>query len=504
LNRPFLWSAAGAALLLLGQTADAYGQGYRLRLDTRIQSVSYRGWSLDSIPVGDTLGGTGGGPTSPDGYAVRCYGGQPYCSFFRPGPARRSQPLTTTADLTAWGLGVAGLSVHALARVGVDVSGAEYWPGLDPAFQLLEGYAQYVTGHATMRAGRQVVASRLGSTGFDGAGASLRAPRWGLDVQGYLGWALARSSALPVTSPAQNPLDDFQPAARQIVAGAGAGWRSDFADARAEYQREVDPENDKVVSERLALQATIRPVDRISLTGGADYDAAFGWWGNAEAALGYTDRRVRARVGLRRYRPHFDLWTIWGAFSPVPYHATDASVAVVMHRRVTLRGRYERYEFDDAEVETPLFDGAERDGWRGELGGTVTPAAGWTVDGAYRAEHGPGAASAGFAGSIAYAPSPRLSISLQGSSVRRPLEYRFNEATVRALGLGAEYEASDVVRLGLTASRYDESHERPDAAAYDWDQMRIAARVVLQFGRGADVRALPPSIRMLPGGRAER
>jgi hypothetical protein len=213
---------------------------------------------------------------------------------------------------------------------------------------------------------------------------------------------------------------------------------------------------------------------------------------------------MRAQVGLRRYRPHFDLWTIWGAFSPVPYHASDASLSVVAHRRLTVRGRYERYQFDATEAGTPLFQEAETDGWRWELGGTLTPATGWTVDGGYRAEYGPGAASAGFAGSVAYAPSRRLSISVLGSSVKRPLEYRFNEAVVRMVGIDAEFEASTALRLGVSASRYDESHDRPDAAAYDWDQLRLAARVVLQLGHGADLDRLPPSIRMLPGGRAER
>jgi hypothetical protein len=493
---------AGAVLLLGAGNAGA--QGYHLRLDTRFQSVSFRGWALDSVLVSDTVTGPSGGPTTPDGYAVRCQAGAPYCSFFRPGPERRSQPLTTTADLTLWGLGLTGVSVHALGRLGADVSGAQYWPGTDPAFQLLEGYAQYAGRRVTARLGRQVVASRLGTMGFDGAGVTLHDRRRGLDLQGYLGWGLARGSALPVTSAAVNPLNDFQPVARQIVAGAAAGWRGRGADARVEYQREVDPKTNKFVSERVALQGSVRPHERITVTAGADYDVAFGWWGSAEAALAYADRRIRAQAGLRRYRPHFDLWTIWGAFSPVPYRAADAAVAVVVHRRFTARTRYERYEFDNAEAFTPLVQGFESDGWRWELGGTVTPATGWTVDGVYRAEHGPGASSEGFAGSIAYAPSRRLSVSIQGSSVRRPLEYRFNEAVVRTIGVDAEYEATTAVRLGVSASRYDESHDRPDAAAYDWDQLRLAARVVLQLGRGADLTGLPPSIRMLPGGRAER
>ena len=301
-----------------------------------------------------------------------------------------------------------------------------------------------------------------------------------------------------------NPLDDFQPLARQIVAGGGAGWRSSGAEARVEYQREVDPKTDKFVSERLALQGAVRPHERVSLTAGADYDIAFGWWGSWDAALAYADGRLRAQVGLRRYRPHFDLWTIWGAFSPVPYRAADAAVSLVAHRRFTARARYERYEFDDAEAATPLFQGAESTGWRWVVGGTLTPATAWTVDGEYRAEFGPGAASAGFAGNVAYAPSRRLSVAVRGSSITRPLEYRFNEAVVRTFGIDAEYQASTAVRLGVSASRYDESHDRPDAAAYDWDQLRLAARVVLQLGRGADLQGLPPSIRMLPGGRAER
>jgi hypothetical protein len=503
LNRPLLAGAAGA-LLLCTVAHEARAQGYRLRLDTRIQSVSFRGWALDSIPAGDTVSTPGGGPASPDGYAVQCRAGASYCTFFRPGPERSSQPLTTTADLTMWGLGVAGLSLHGLARLGADVSGADHWPGADPAFQLLEGYAQYARRRVTLRLGRQVVASRLGTTGFDGAGVALRAPRQGLDAQVHVGWGLARGSALPVTSPAANPLNDFQPVARQLIAGAGAGWRGKDAEARVEYQREVDPKTDKFVSERVALQAAVRPHERVSITAGADYDLAFGWWGSAEAALRYADRRVRTQVGVRRYRPHFDLWTIWGAFSPVPYHSADASLSVVAHRRFTARARYERYAFDATEAVTPLFEGAETGGWRWELGGTLTPAAGWTVDGGYRAEYGPGAASAGFAGSVAYQPSRRLSVTLLGSSVKRPLEYRFNEAVVRMVGIDAEFEASTVLRLGVSASRYDESHDRPDAAAYDWDQLRLAARVVLQLGRGADLETLPPSIRMLPGGRAER
>lgn len=491
--------AGGASLL----PALLLAQGYRVRVDTRWQTVAFRGVSLDSIPVTDTVSTPGSGPTSPDGYAVRCGPGASYCTFFRPGPVRRGSPMTAGLDATVWGFGVSGLSLHAAGRLGLDFGGTDVWPGTEPALQLLEGYAEYAVPRATGRLGRQVVASRLGTTGFDGAGLTLRDTRRGLDLQGYVGWGLARGVALPVTSPALNPLDDFQPRRRQLVAGAGAGWTSAIADARFDYQREVDPGTDQFVSERIGIEAAVRPWPGLRLSGGADYDIAAGWWGSAEATLGYTTRTVRAAVGARRYRPHFDLWTIWGAFSPVPYRAAQVSLSVQVAAPVELRGRWERYRYDDAEASTPLFS-AKRDGWRWELGSTVRPAPGWALDGGYRREFGPGASAAGVAGSVSYDPSSRLRVALQGSTVTRPLEFRFNESVVRAYGLDAQLEASPRLRLGLTINQYEELHHRPDAAAFDWNQLRLSARVVLLLGRGGDLRGLPPAIRILPGGRSAR
>jgi len=481
----------------------AGAQGYRLRVDTRAQTAAYRGVALDSIPVGDTVSTPGSGPTSPDGFAVRCLAGASYCTFFRPGAVQRGGPLTSTADLTLWNLGMRGLSVHAAGRLGVDLSTADVWPGTDPAVQLFEGYAEYVVTRATARLGRQIVASRLGTMGFDGAGLVLRDAGRRLEVQGYLGWGLARGTALPVTSPALNPLDDFQPRQRQLVAGLGAGWSGRPADLRLDYLREVDPRSHAFVSERVGLEAALRPVTGVSLAGGADYDIAAGWWGSAEASLGYATRKVSATLGARRYRPHFDLWTIWGAFSPVPYRAVHGAVSFVVNPQLAVRGRYERYHFANAETATPLFD-AEEDGWRWELGATVTPRPGWALDGGYRREFGPGAAAAGVAGTVTYAPSRRLTLVLLGSTVDRPLEFRYNDATVRAYGVDAQAEATPRVRLGFSATWYEEIHRRPDAGAFDWDQLRVSARVVVLFGAGADTGGLPPAILLLPSGRSAR
>ena len=496
--RCVLWTLAALLFPL-----PALAQGYRVRVDTRWQSVAYRGVTLDSIPVSDTVSTSAGGPESPDGFAVRCQPGAAYCTFFRAGAVRRGGPVTTTVEASLWGFGVRGLSMRAAGRAGVDLGNADVWPGTKPAVQLLEGYAEYATRRITGRLGRQVVASRLGTMGFDGPGLVLRDAAHGIELQGYGGWGLARGTALPITSPALNPLDEFQPRARQLIVGGDGGWTSALADARVEYQREVDPRAKKFVSERLGLEGALRPRVDVRISGGADYDLAAGWWGSAEATVAYATPSVRGTVGARRYRPHFDLWTIWGAFSPVPYRSLHASLAVAAGARWEVRGRYERYRYDEAEAETPLFN-AKRDGWRAELGMTANPIPAWTLDAGYQREFGPGASVAGTAATITYQPSRRFRAMVLGSSFDRPLEFRYNDAGVRTVGLDAQFTSSERLRVGLTAYHHREAHHRPDAAAFDWNQWRVSARVVWTFGDAADLRGLPPSIQMLPGGRAGR
>jgi hypothetical protein len=489
-----------AALLLAPPLA---AQGYRLRLDGRFQGVAYRGIQLDSIAVADTVAGPGGGPATPDGFAVRCPSGAPYCFYFRPGSVRHGAPFVATGDLALWGLGVRGVSVHATARAAVDFAGTNDWPGTEPAVQLLNGYLEYSVERATVRAGRQQTSSRLGTIGFDGAELTVRDARRGLDASVYGGWGLARGVALPVTSPALNPIDDFQPRRRQLLLGLSAGWAGARVDVHADYLREVDPRSDYFVSERAGVAFAVRPAPAWAVTAGADYDLAAGWWGSAEAAVGYASPSVTASLGTRRYRPHFELWTIWGAFSPVPYRALQGRVSVQALPQVQLRGRAERYRFDHAEAATPLVN-VEESGWRTELGMTATPATAWTLDAGYHREFGPGAASVGSSASVTYAPAGPYSVTLHGASLDRPLELRFSESVLHLYGVDARVEPREGLRVELGAVRYSEDRRRPDAAAMDWGQWRVTLRAVLAIGSGDDLQRLPPARRRLPGGRADR
>lgn len=486
-------SSICAALSCLGWGVAA-GQGYLLRLDTRFQSVSFRGLALDSIRASDAVVGVGGGPATPDGLAVSCTSASSFCFFYRPGDRLASDPLVSSADLTLWGLGVPGLVLRGNARWGTDLSGDDFWPGTEPAVQLLEAYAEYATPAVTGRIGRQHVTGRLGWTGIDGAAVTVRSPRFGLDVTGYAGWGLARGLDVPINSPSLNPLDDFQLTRRQVTAGAALGWRSRVADLRAEYRREVDPSVDYFISERAAVTAVVRPAAHLSLTGGAEYDMAQGWWGTSDIRVRYDRAGFNADAGVRRYRPFFELWTIWGAFSPTPYTAVDGYLSIAPLKRLRLRAGGERYWFDDTGAETALASFEDR-GWRITLEATGQVSQSLTLEGGYHEEFGPGAASRSWDGRASWAPSTRWNLAAFASTLTRPLEFRFDESQVDAVGADAAFRLSNRVQLSAGGAQYFEHRRRPDAGAFDWNQLRLYTRITWLFGSEADQLRLPRAVR---------
>ncbi len=475
-------------------TSGGAAQEYLVRLDTRVQAASYRGVKLDSIPVGTVVTTPGGSQETPDGYAVTCIRGRSHCSFYRAGAVRRGGPLATTVDLTTWGFGLKGLSFHLNGRIGADLGSSDVWPGTDPALQLNEGYGEYATERITGRLGRQIEHGRLGYYGFDGGRIAGRFPGLGLSVIGYLGLGLARGTALPITSDVLNPLDDFQPRERQLLAGGAVEWQTRRAEARVDYLREVDRDTRNFVSERAAISATLRPVDGWSLTGGAEYDLSYDWWGSSDLTLRHTRRWGGAAVGVRRYRPYFDLWTIWGVFSPVPYSAVNGSAWISPVAGLTLRANGERYSYDDAKANSPLVS-EEKDGWRWNAGIGFSPADAWFLDAGYHAEFGTGAASQGGEGSVSWRPVSSLNLSLEGGHLVRPLEFRTENPAVTWYGGSADFRATERLRLSLAVTRYDEDNRRPDASRIDWSQTRVRAGLTWLFGSSADRLPLPPAIR---------
>jgi hypothetical protein len=490
------WPAGWLLVMVaLAGAGDAQAQGYRLRLDSRVQTLSFRGAEADSIPLAEVVTQPDGSLLSPDGYAVRCTGA--WCYFWRQGPEVDAAPWVTSADFSVWGLGIEGLSLRGSARAATDLSDGDF-AGTEPALQLLEGYAEFARGAVTVAAGRQIVTGRLGYLGFDGGRGSFRANSVGIEVGGFAGWSLARGSSIPWTSPSANPLGEFRPAERLVAAGGWASWRSQPADVRVEYQREVDPQVKKLTAERVAFAGAVRMMPRLGLSGGAEYNIAEGVWGSADASLRYADQAVDVSVGASRYRPFFPLWTVWAAFSPVAWHSGWGTVQVSPWNKLRLRGRGEVYAYEDAEAETPLTTG-EDDGWRFSWGATYLATAELTLDADFHTELGPGAASNGWSASAGWRPHDRVGLTGYISNVSRPLEYRFNNAEAWWYGADASWDPMPALRLGLGVTRYDEDRDRPDAGALDWSQTRLTLRASWFVDSGADRWRLPPAVRTTPG-----
>ena len=475
------WSGPGAA------------QSYRVRLDARVQAVSFRALVADSIAAVEAVPGANGGFETPDGHAARCGAGE-YCYFFRAGPELRGVPVTIGASAVMWGLGVEGLALHATARLVEDL-GDDVFPGSEPSAQLIEAYLDYKRASLTARAGRQLVASRLEPMGFDGGWLRVRWERTWLEFTGYGGWGLGQAAVVAATNPALNPLDEWRPRNRQLVAGVEAAWLFRAVDLRAEYRREIDPEDDYFVSERTAmsLRASARS---FQAAGGFDYNIAEGRWGSADMTLTYLRPLFSVSGGARRYRPYFSLWTLWGAFSPVAYNAVHASAQIRPTAWLSLRARGERYRYKDAEISSALVPHLEDRGWRANAGATATPNARWTVDGNYGLEHGPGASARFADGTVTYAPNEQWSFGVYGGALARPLELRFYDANSRWIGAHGAWQLSRERRLWGDVARATDDRNRADASASSLAQFRLRAGFTLTLGSGADRMPLPPAPRV--------
>lgn len=479
--------------LALGAVAaqGAAAQGWRATIDLRTQATSYRGWRLDSIPAADTVAGPEGGPRTPDGYVARCDGG-PVCRYWRPGTPLRGIPAILTGDATLWGLGLPGLSLHARGRAGTDLGAGDPWYGPDRDLELMEGYADLERVRWEARVGRQTVSGRTGWWGLDGARGWWRTPSGATELSLYAGWGLARSSDLTVTSAALDPLGDFQTGRRQRAVGATARWAVPRGSLAAEYHREVSGVDGGVTIERAALGGEAEVARGIEATGGATYDLASGLWGSWDAGLSATRGRWAAAGRVRQYRPLFDLWSVWQAFSPTAYHALSGTIGGRPRRDLEFHLSGERYWYDPTATETPLVSVVDH-GWRGSLGGNWAPSPGVGLDGEVAREFGVGALANSVEGSAHWTPRAGWMLRLSAGRVERPLEYRYDVADLDWVGLGTEWRHGARLRAGVDVDHWHESRARPDAAAFAWDQWRVAARLTWVLVSEADRLPLPPA-----------
>src|SRR5690606_36054893 len=134
------------------------------------------------------------------------------------------------------------------------------------------------------------------------------------------------------------------------------------------YQREILSDRSGLDSERASLDARTLRFAPVALEGALDWDFAFGRVGRAHLAAEWRppSSPLVLEASVRRYLPYFELSTIWGFFSPVPYHEAGVRASWSAASATVVWARAARRRYGDAEVATVLSP-LEDQGWQVSL-----------------------------------------------------------------------------------------------------------------------------------------
>lgn len=361
------------------------------------------------------------------------------CIRYRAAEVASTVSGSVDANFTAWGFGVSGLSTTVSARVRERVGGELLWPRTDDRLDVFLAYAQYARSDFRGRLGRQRILGGLGRTAFDGASLSWT-PRPGWSVEGYGGLSLARALAEPRNT-ALAGLESFLPDRDAWLVGGTVRARPiQGVDATLRYQREIWSDRSGLISERASLDLRAFPLDLLRLDASADWDFGFGRLGKAHltALVPLAEGKWLLEATARRYLPYFELWTVWGFFSPVPFNEGQLRVTWAPRRGASVwaAGSYRSYgETAAITVLSPLEDS----GRRGQIGAAWTLTDRLGVRGEYRVEWAAGAFFSGGDAAATLQLSPDISISVNGTAFQQIQEFRLGEGT--ALGGGLSVDA---------------------------------------------------------------
>jgi hypothetical protein len=429
---------------------------------------------LDSLADAD-VAGEGLRRRLPDGTVVTCIPDD-YCRWFRADEVEQVVVATQELSATAW-TDVEGLSarVHLRGRYGGD----DFWPQSSQEFEAVSAYIDYDRSDYRVRAGRLFRADGLGYYSFDGGSLLWRgwSPAW---VEVYGGWGLARGLSAPRSGDLVAAADPLAPDDRGFIMGAEAGGRlGRIASGRISYQREIRTDRLALYAERLAFDARAF-VNRTVFELSGEYDWTFDQMNELRLRVSTPIASGFEVVAeARHHAPFFELWTIWGAFSPVGFDEgrltagwSDSDLGL----SVQFGGAYRGYEKADAG---PADSGIRDDGWRA-FANADWRQDGWFASGGYRAEAGFGAARFGGDMRVGRSFGGNTYLSVRGSLTQTFGEFRLNEQSVSGLGLDGAVEIGDFSLSAGAALYRIKSEERPVDG--DWSQARVYSSLSYRFG----------------------
>lgn len=474
----------GAAFVLATLAASADAQSVRITGTTITRYVEVRPLVTDSVPLDSTIGSGLLREAVTRGVAVQCAPGDLFCRY-----RRSADQSATTASLiqdleaSAWGFGT-GIRVYAHLRGrAANDAGGDLWPQANDAFDVLDAYAEVDRGRLRGRGGRQWRTSGLGYYNFDGLSLLVR-PMDRLSVDIYGGWSLVRGLNESHTSGAIAAVEDIPPDDRALLFGIEVRARPTTSlSLSGLYQREFRSDQTAFSSDRVSADAELRLGRVASVSGSIEADLA-----TAEVNEALLRGRLPLPRGLtlvaeaRRHLPFFELWTIWGAFSPVGYTEGNATVSwsdVRSRFLVQARGGWRRYDETDAGVGfLPLEDS----GWRIGADGTWRIDAQWIAYAATHAELGFGAARSDVDAGVRWEPSRRLFAGVRAAGFQSAHELRVGAGRVFALGIDGGARFGTEMRLVGDVTLYRHSYS-DGAPSTDWSQTRASLRLEWTIGR---------------------
>ncbi|HET9438714.1 MAG TPA: hypothetical protein VFO52_01000 [Longimicrobiales bacterium] len=454
-------------------------QTVRMNGSTHMRYIELRPLVADSIDATLAIGEGLLRQTS-DGRIVRCLPGEAFCRDVRPGARISTIPLIQDVELSAWGFG-RGAYVFAQLRGRSALRGSALWPQADDALDVLAAYAELARGQFRLRAGRQWKVSGLGFYNFDGIALEAR-PFNVASIEVYGGRSLLRGLNESRTGGALESIEELAPPVAGLLLGVHARYQPSRLFALSSvYQVDFRNDGGGLFSELLASDATLR-LGRFDIDGALEVDVA-------GAAINEARLRVRTPLAdrfalqaeLRQYRPYFELWTIWGAFSPVGYDEARAGVTWAdVAGRLVIQGEAIYRAYGDTEADESLAE-FRHQGWGAALNASWSPAPDWRINAGYRAEAGFGAARREAQAGATRQLGERATVALQAVAFERLYEFRLDEGTV--LGLGGEASLRVSERFQVVAGGASYWHLHGDAlTGSDWNQRRASLRVQWSVG----------------------
>jgi hypothetical protein len=323
--------------------------------------------------------------------------------------------------------------------------------------------------------------SGLGFAGFDGLEAMVAPLTW-LRGEVYGGRSLARGLHEP-RHEALRGVEDFVLDQEAFLAGAFVQVTPrQGTSVGMRYQREIWQNRIGLISERASADVRSDLPAGLRMDGAIDYDFGFGRIGKAHLTVRsplFEDWGWIELTG-RRYLPYFELSTIWGFFSPTPYHEAELRTTVVAFRPLTAWASAGWRKYGDPEIAIigpPITDESSRFGLGARwVGGDLTAL------GEYRLEAGFGAFLSSGDLEVRWQAFDGVALSARGSAFQQIEQFRVGDNIVLGGGLGVDASLPRGMRLRSGIDLYLQQYEnRPSQA--DWNQLRAHSILVVPFGR---------------------